>query len=346
MNAEPAPRNAPNLERLDAWMAAHVPGYQGPVVAHPLQGGQSNPTFRLTAASGDYVLRRKPLGALLASAHQVDREFRVLKALASTDVPVPHVYALCQDDDVLGSAFYVMEFVPGRVFFDPRLPGVPATDRTAIFDSMGETIAKLHSVDPMAIGLADYGRPAQYMQRQVARWSKQYRLSETEAIPAMDRLIEWLPERLPESDEIRIVHGDIRLDNMLIHPTEPRVVAVLDWELSTLGDPLADFANNALAWRVEPDLFRGMAGSDLAALGIPSEEDYVAAYSRRVGRAASASDWDVYVVFNLFRMAAILQGIAKRALEGTAADPNAAALGRKARPMAEKGWALAQRIGG
>ncbi len=336
--------NAPDPARLDAWMRQHVPGYRGPVEARMLQGGQSNPTFRLSSPSGDYVLRRKPVGKLLQSAHQVDREFRVLQALGGTDVPVPRVHALCEDDGVLGSMFYVMEFVPGRVFFDPRLPGLSPAERGAIFASMADTIARLHKVDPVAVGLADFGRPANYVQRQYARWSKQYRLSETTPIPAMDRLMEWLPDRLPDSAENRIVHGDLRLDNMLIHPTEPRIVAVLDWELSTLGDPLSDFANSALAWHVEPDLFRGLAGADLAALGIPSEAEYVAAYSRRAGREPGA-EWGVYLVFNLFRLAAILQGIAKRSLEGTAADAAAATLGAKARPIAERGWALAQSLG-
>jgi aminoglycoside phosphotransferase (APT) family kinase protein len=338
-----AAANAPDLRRLDGWMAAHVPGYRGPVGAQRFEGGQSNPTFRLSAASGDYVLRRKPVGALLQSAHSVDREYRVLEALGGTDVPVPAVHALCEDDAVLGSAFYVMEYVPGRVYFDPLLPELTPHDRAAIFRSMGETIARLHAVDPVAVGLGDFGRPANYMQRQLARWTKQYRLSETTPIPAMDHLMAWLPDRLPASGETRVVHGDLRLDNMLIHPTEPRVVAVLDWELSTLGDPLSDFGNNVLAWRMEPDLFRGMAGVDIAALGIPSEADYVAAYNRLTQRAAGP-DWPVYLVFNLFRLAAIMQGIAKRSLDGTASSAAAAELGQKARPIAEKGWLLAQEI--
>ncbi len=337
----PAPSNVPDLGRLGGWMREHVPGYRGPVTAHMLQGGQSNPTFRLSAPSGEYVLRRKPLGELLQSAHSVDREFRVLQALGGTDVPVPRVYALCEDDTVLGSMFYVMEFVPGRVFFDPRLPGLTPQDRAAIFHSMADTIARLHRVDPAAVGLTDFGRPANYLQRQFARWSKQYRLSETVPILAMDRLMIWLPGRLPNSSENRIVHGDLRLDNMLIHPTEPRIVAVLDWELSTLGDPLSDLGNNALAWYLEPDLFRGLEGAGLAALGIPTEAEYVAIYSRRAGRKPGP-EWGIYIVFNLFRLAAIVQGIAKRSLEGTAANAAAAALGAKARPIAERGWEIAQ----
>jgi aminoglycoside phosphotransferase (APT) family kinase protein len=343
VSTEADSRHAPDPRRLDAWMAGQVPGYAGPLQVRALEGGQSNPTFRITATSGEYVLRRKPLGTLLASAHQVEREFRVIGALAGTDVPVPRVYALCEDDAVIGSTFYVMAFVPGRVFFDPRLPGLSAGERAAIFDSMNRTVAALHRIDPAAVGLGDFGRPANYLQRQMVRWSKQYRLAETDPIPAMDRLIEWLPARLPESGAGGIVHGDLRLDNMLIHPTEPRVVAVLDWELSTLGDPLSDFAHHALTWRIEPDLFRGLAGVDIAALGIPDEESYAAAYFARSGRAAPA-DWEVYLVFNLFRLAAIIQGIAKRAAEGTAADAEAAALGRKARPIAERAWELAERV--
>lgn len=343
MSETVASRNAPDLGRLDEWMAAHVPGYRGPVRGELLAGGQSNPTFRLRAASGDYVLRRKPVGTLLQSAHQVDREFRVLSALAPTPVKVPRVYALCMDDAVIGSAFYVMEYVPGRVFFDPRLPGLEPAERGAIFTSMAETIAALHLIEPGAVGLGDYGRPANYMQRQLARWSKQYRLSETRPIPAMDRLIEWLPGQLPESDVTGIVHGDLRLDNMLIDPAEPRVAAVLDWELSTLGDPWSDIANNALAWRLEPDLFRGLLGEDLPALGIPSEREYLAAYCGRVGRSLPAG-WEIYLVFNLFRLAAIIQGIAKRSEEGTAADEGAAELGRKAAPLADRAWSLAQAV--
>ena len=340
-----ARRNTPDLGRLDAWMGAHVPGYRGPVEARILEGGQSNPTFRLASPSGDYVLRRKPVGTLLQSAHQVDREYRVLAALGGTDVPVPRVHALCTDDAVIGSAFYVMDFVPGRVFFDPRLPGLDPLERRAVFRSMAETVARLHRVDPVEVGLAEYGRPAGYLQRQMTRWSKQYRLSETVVIPAMERLLDWLPARLPpDSGESRIVHGDLRLDNMLLHPTEPRVVAVLDWELSTLGDPMADFGNNAMAWRLEPDLFRGLAGVDLAALGIPSEAEYAADYAARSGRTPGPG-WEIYLVFNLFRLAAIIQGIAKRAQDGTASDPDAATLGAKARPIADRGWALARTLG-
>ncbi len=344
VTTEPTGPRWPDLAALEPWLAQHVPGFRGPVTATKLAGGQSNPTFRLSAPSGDTVLRCKPLGPLLASAHMIEREFRVMAALAGTGVPVPPVLALCEDPAVIGSAFYVMDFVPGRVFMDPRLPELAPAERAAIFDSMNDTVARLHQVDPAAVGLADYGRPANYMARQFKRWSEQYRLSETVAIPAMDQLIEWLPDRLPASEEVGIVHGDLRLDNMLIHPTEPRVVAVLDWELSTLGDPLSDFANNTLAWHLAPDVFRGLRGADLPALGIPSGDEYVAAYNARTGRQPGGA-WNVYVAFNLFRLAAIVQGIAKRSQDGTAADPQAAMVGRMATPIAEAGWQVAEQIG-
>jgi aminoglycoside phosphotransferase (APT) family kinase protein len=310
---------------------------------HAFEGGQSNPTFRITARSGDYVLRRKPIGQLLPSAHAVDREFRVLRALYHTPVPVPRVHALCEGDAVLGSAFYVMDFVPGRILRDPRLPDLSPAERSAVFDSMGEMVARLHAVDPNAIGLCDFGRPDNYLQRQVTRWSRQYLASETDPIPAMHHLMEWLPSRLPPSGPACIVHGDLRLDNMLIHPTEPKVMAVLDWELSTLGDPLVDFSYSAMVWRLAPGLFRGLEGVELGSLGIPTEADYRAAYERRTGRTIPAG-WDVYIVFNMFRLAAILQGIAKRALDGTAANRDAVAAGERARPVAEKAWRLAETI--
>ena len=343
--APPAPDPADaDLARLSAWLADHVTGFRGPAALTKFEGGQSNPTFRIDSPSGAYVLRAKPRGDLLPSAHAVDREFRVLAALAGSGVPVARVHAYCADPAVFGSAFYVMDFVAGRIFWDQRLPGLAPDERGAIFSSMNETIARLHAIDPAAVGLADYGRPGNFMERQVARWSKQYRASETETIPAMDALIDWLPRFRPAEGETRIVHGDYRLDNLIIHPTEPRVVAVLDWELSTLGDPVADFAYHAMAWRIAPDLFRGLAGVDFAALGIPDEEAYLALYCARTGRE-TIEHWDFYMVFSMFRIASILQGIAKRALDGNAADARAAEVGRKARPIAEQAWELARRVG-
>ena len=333
------------IERLEAWLGSHVAGFRGPVAAERFAGGQSNPTYRLTAASGNYVLRRKPPGPLLPSAHAVDREFRVMRALAETAVPVPRVYALCEDDAVIGSAFYVMEHLDGRIFWDQRLPEIAsAAERAAMFQSMNQVIADLHKIDYAAVGLGDFGRPGNYMGRQIARWSRQYRASETESIAAMDNLIEWLPEHLPPESPPAIVHGDYRMDNLIFHKTEPRVIGVLDWELSTIGDPIADFAYHCLTWRVTPELFRGLAGIDFAALGIPDEPAYVAAYCRRTGREAIPG-WEFYMVYSLFRIAAILQGIAKRAIDGTAAGADAAEQGRLARPLAEQAWTLAQSLG-
>ncbi|HEV8679179.1 MAG TPA: phosphotransferase [Stellaceae bacterium] len=332
------------LDRLDAWLRDHVAGFRGPLAAERFPGGQSNPTYRLAAASGDYVLRRKPPGPLLPSAHAVDREFRVMRALGQTAVPVPRVHALCEDDAVIGSAFYVMEFLDGRIFWDQRLPEVAPAERGAMFQSMNAVIAALHSVDWQAIGLGDFGRPGNYMARQIARWSRQYRASETETIAAMDRLIDWLPLHLPPEGAPSVVHGDYRMDNLVFHPTEPRVIGVLDWELSTIGDPLADFAYHAMTWRVTPELFRGLAGIDFAAAGIPDEAAYVATYCRRTGRDRVPA-WEFYMAYSLFRIAAILQGIAKRALDGTAASHEASEVGRLARPFAEQAWALAGSLG-
>jgi aminoglycoside phosphotransferase (APT) family kinase protein len=332
------------LARLETWMRDHIEGFRGPLAAEQFEGGQSNPTYKLLSSAGSYVLRSKPLGQLLPSAHAVDREYRVMRALSGTEVPVPEVHALCEDDAVIGSAFYVMEFLDGRIFWDPRLPGLSPAERQAMFDSMNSVIAALHSVDHVKVGLAEFGRPGNYMGRQVARWSRQYQASETEKQPAMDRLIEWLPRHLPPEGASRIVHGDYRIDNLIFHPTEPRVIGVLDWELSTIGDPLADFAYHAMAWRVTPELFRGLAGVDLAALGIPTEDDYVAAYCARTHHSRTP-DWEFYMVYSLFRLAAIMQGIAKRAIDGTAASPEAVELGRRARPVGDQAWRLARSLG-
>ena len=332
------------LGRLERWMRDHIDGFRGPLAAEQFEGGQSTPTYKLLSGSGAYVLRRKPLGQLLPSAHAVDREYRVMHALSGTAVPVPEVYALCEDDAVIGSAFYVMELLDGRVFWDPRLPGLDRAERQAIFQSMNAVIAALHSVDHVKVGLAEFGRPGNYLARQIARWSRQYQASETEKQPAMDRLIEWLPRHLPPEGEPRIVHGDYRIDNLIFHPIEPRVIGVLDWELSTIGNALADFAYHAMAWRVTPELFRGLAGVDLAALGVPTEDEYVAAYCARTGHGRIA-DWEFYMVYSLFRLAAIMQGIAKRAIDGTAASREAVELGRLARPVGEQAWALARTLG-
>lgn len=331
---------------LDIWMAQNVPGYCGPAVLHRLSGGQSNPTWRVDAQSGQYVLRQKPVGNVLPSAHAVDREYRVMKALADTDVPVPRVIALCDDVAVMGSMFFVMEYLPGRTLFDPRLPRLTADERAAIFDQMNAAISAISMVDPIALGLADYGRHGGYVERQIKRWSKQYRASETLPIAAMDALIEWLPQNLPGTpEEVRLAHGDFRLDNLILHRTEPRVLAVVDWELSTLGCPYADFAYNVMAWRIAPGLFRGLGGVDLAGTGIPSEDHYINLWCQRTGRERP-ENFDFYIILSMFRIAAILQGIARRALDGTAADANATEMGAKAAPIADIAWDMARGMKG
>ena len=297
------------------------------------------PTFLLITPTQTYVLRRKPPGKLLPSAHAVDREYRVMRALAGTGVPVPRTYALCEDDAVIGTAFYVMEHMQGRILWDPALPGMTPAEREAVFDSMNAAIAALHRVDVASVGLADYGKPGNYFARQISRWTSQYRASETEQIDAMDKLIDWLPKNIPAGDATALVHGDYRLDNLVFHATEPRVIAVLDWELSTLGHPMADFAYHAMAWDTPTGEMRGLQGLDLAALGIPSAPAYVARYCERVGVSApTQAEWSFYVAYNMFRGAAICQGIMRRALDGSASSAHALEAGRRARSVAEAGW--------
>ncbi|MBY8823521.1 phosphotransferase [Sphingomonas colocasiae] len=307
------------------WMEANVADFGGPLSVEQFSGGQSNPTYRLRTPARDYVLRRKPPGILLKGAHAVDREFRVISALHGTGFPVPRPYGLCLDDAVIGTAFYVMELVEGRTFWNTAFPEVAREERPACFDAMNATIARLHSIDPASIGLGDFGRPGNYFERQVGRWSRQY-LEDEDAgrVPAMDALIEWLPANIPPGEETSIVHGDFRCDNMLFHPTEPRVVAVLDWELSTLGHPLADFAYHLMVYRMPPGFSTGLAGLDLPALNIPSEDDYVAAYCRRTGRDG-IERLDFHLAFSLFRLAAIIHGIKGRLIRGTASSSQAAA---------------------
>jgi len=310
---------------LARWMAEHVDGYEGPLTVEQFKGGQSNPTYKLVTPARSYVLRRKPPGQLLKGAHAVEREARVLSGLGPAGFPVAHVHGLCTDDSVIGSWFFVMAMVEGRIFWDATFPDVPRAERHLYFDAMNETIAHLHRIDPEAVGLGDYGKPGNYFERQIGRWSKQY-LEDADAgrDPGMDRLVAWLPEHIPAGDESRVVHGDFRCDNLIFHPTEPRVLAVLDWELSTLGHPLADFAYHATMFRMPPDIVAGLGGADLDALGIPSERDYVAAYCARVGRPMiDDRDYAFYVTFNLFRLAAIFHGIKGRVIRGTAASAHA-----------------------
>ena len=330
--------------RLAAYLAAHVPGLKGPIRLQMLTGGQSNPTYRLSAASGDYVLRSKPPGALLPSAHAVDREFRVIKALAGSAVPVATAHHLCKDTSVIGSMFYLMSFEDGRVFWDAALPEVPRAQRPDYYDAINAALAALHTVDVAAVGLADFGKPGNYFERQIKRWQQQYRASETETIPSMEQLMVWLPDHLPPDDgRVSLIHGDFRLDNMIFHPREPRILALLDWELATLGHPLADLAYYCM-WLRLPALGRptGLAGKDAAALNIPSEQQLLERYHRRTGIDGSAH-WPFYLAFSFFKMAAILQGILARAQQGSTTNHSALTVGRMAGSLSQRALELLDR---
>ncbi|HEX7642684.1 MAG TPA: phosphotransferase family protein [Burkholderiaceae bacterium] len=333
-----------DVAALQAYMREHIPGFSGELQVEQFKGGQSNPTFKLSTPNQRFVLRTKPGPAakLLASAHAIDREFRVMDALNKAGFPAPRQYVLCTDEAVIGRAFYLMEFVEGRVLWDQSLPGMSTSERAAYYDEMNRVMAQLHTIDYAAIGLQDYGKPGNYFVRQIDRWTKQYRASETEKIEAMDKLIEWLPNNIPPGDETSIVHGDYRLDNMIFHPTEPRILAILDWELSTLGHPLADFSYHCMSWHIPPGQFRGIGGLDHKALGIPSEAEYIARYCERTGKTVRQEDFSFYLAYNMFRMAGILQGIMKRYVDGTASSEQALKSGQAARPMAEMGWKHAQ----
>ena len=325
-------------------MHSHVGHFEGDLEVRQFKGGQSNPTYLLESASGRYVLRRKPPGKLLASAHAVDREFRVISALYAADFPVPRPIALCEDEEVIGTVFYLMEFVDGRILWDLDLPESNPEERVAIYDDLNATIAKLHNYDYDALGLADFGKPGNYFERQISRWTRQYRASETAAIASMDELIDWLPNNIPADESASIVHGDFRLDNLVLHATEPRVIAVLDWELSTIGHPLADFTYHLLAWQM-PEIgigSTGLVGKDIASLGIPSEDDYVARYCERTGRHDGIANREFYSAFNFFRLAAILQGIAGRVRDGTAASAHARQAAAAVTPLADNGLKFAR----
>ena len=332
---------------LERYLAVHLPGFHGPLDIRQFEGGQSNPTYLLSTPGGAYVLRKKPPGQLLPSAHQVDREYRVMTALKKSGVPVPPTHVLCTDPTVIGTAFFVMGCVDGRVFRQPHLPGVSPQERAGIYDDMAGVLARLHRVDVAAAELSDYGKPGNYYARQIGRWSQQYRAAKTHEIAAMDRLMEWLPANIPPGDETAIVHGDYRVENLIFHPLEPRVVAIVDWELSTLGHPLADLAYNCLTYHLAPEALGRVAGSAEALAkaddrrGLPSEAEYVAAYCRRTGRDG-VSDWHFYLAFSMFRLASILQGVYARGLHGNAASADALQRGAAARQIAERGWATAQ----
>ncbi len=334
--------------RLAEYLRDHIDGFRGPVDVRQFKGGQSNPTYMVIADSGKYVLRRKPPGKLLPSAHAVDREFRVIDALHRTGFPVARPYVLCTDDDVVGTMFYVMDCVDGRVFWEPHIPGVQNTERAAIYDAMNATLAGLHTLDIDALGLGDFGKPGGYVARQIKRWSEQYVRSETEQVAEMDRLMAWLPGACPEDSGASIVHGDFRLDNLILHPDRPEVLAVLDWELSTLGDPIGDFTYHLMQWVMPPSETGAGTGSlldkDLGALGIPTLDDYVARYCERTG-LNGIDNLDFYFAYNFFRLAAILQGIVGRVRDGTAANPNAEAMATQVRPLAETAWSYAEKAG-
>ncbi|MDB5871174.1 MAG: phosphotransferase family protein [Ramlibacter sp.] len=335
-------KQAFDVATLRRYLAGHLPDLGTELSVEPFSGGQSNPSFLVSDGRSRYVLRKKPAGELLPSAHAVDREYRVIRALHGSAVPVPRPLCLCEDASVIGTMFYVMDFVEGRIFWDPALPELAHTERAALYDDMNRVVAALHSVRPEDVGLQDYGRQGQFVERQIGRWSRQYQASETKPIAEMHKLIAWLPGRHPPAQGHGIVHGDLRMDNMIFHPTEPRVVALLDWELSTLGDPLADLGYHMLPWRLTGQQFRGMAGCDLEALAIPSETEYLELWCHRTGRQSVPHEtWSYYLIYNLFRLAAILQTVAKRAQDGTASSGNARATGAMARPIAEFAWKLA-----
>lgn len=345
LQAEVSERDRLDVERLSAWMAEHVPDFAGPLDYAKFAGGQSNPTYKLTTPGRNYVLRRKPMGELLPSAHQVDREYRVMAGLYPTGFPVPRQYGLCEDDSVIGSAFYVMEMVDGRTIWDGAFPDMDVATRRAHYHAMIDTLAELHNVDHVAAGLEDFGRPGNYFERQVSRWTKQYRGAETENMPAMERLIEWLPRTVPEQTRTTIVHGDYRCDNMKFAPgLEPRVAAVLDWELCTTGDPLADLSYFLISWVTEPEGRSGVMGLTGPETGIPTVEEVVARYCEKTGRDG-VPDLNWLLAFNLFRLASIVQGIHKRFLIGTASSANAAASGARAPLLAQAAWDFAVKAG-
>ncbi len=351
-------KQAFDVAALSVWLAQNLPGFVGPLTVESFKGGQSNPTYKLNTPTQSYVMRAKPgpVAKLLPSAHAIEREFAVMSGLYGTDVPVPRMYCLCEDEAVIGRAFYVMEFMPGRVLWDQTLPGMSTQERGAIYNEMNRVIAALHTVKFTQRGLAGYGKPGNYFDRQISRWSKQYIASADAAGPMsqpieeMEQLMAWLPQHIPAMARaehmVSIVHGDYRLDNLMFHPTEPRIVAVLDWELSTLGHPLADFSYHCMAWHIPPGSFRGIGGLDVARLGIPTEDEYIRLYCARTGLATPEqlqADWNFYLAYNLFRIAAILQGIAKRVETGTAASAQAISSAAGARPLAQMAWKFAQK---
>ena len=346
-----ADSHAFDIAALEAYLKRELLGFDGPLSVEQFKGGQSNPTYKLQTPQRAFVMRSKPgpVAKLLPSAHAIEREFRIMKALSGSEVPVAQMLLLCEEEAVIGRVFYIMEFMDGRVFWEQSLPGLPREKRGEIYDEMNRVIAALHRIDVAAAGLSDFGKPGNYFERQIGRWSKQYVASATDTITEMDALIKWLPAHLPASSldasQITVVHGDYRLDNLVFHRDEPKIIAVLDWELSTIGHPLADFSYHCMAWHIPPGTFRGIGGLDYAALGIPPEAEYVRRYCERTGRPdpqALMADWNFYLAYNLFRLASITQGIAKRVVDGIASSAQAKATGAATRPLAQMAWRFAQ----
>jgi aminoglycoside phosphotransferase (APT) family kinase protein len=333
-------------KKLEAYVEAHVEGFEGPLEVRQFKGGQSNPTYQLVTPKKKYVMRRKPPGKLLPSAHAVDREYKVITALGKIGFPVPRTYCMCEDESVVGTIFYVMDMVEGRILWDPCLPDIAKEGRRPIFEAKIATLAQLHNADYEAIGLGDFGKPGNYFERQISRWTKQYQLSETQDIDTMNKLIEWLPKNIPHDDANSIVHGDYRLDNMVLHPTEPKVAAVLDWELSTLGHPLGDFTYHLMQWYMPADgaSTQTLNGANFEALNIPTAEEYTRLYCQHTQRDG-IENMDYYISYNMFRLAGILQGIVGRVRDGTASNAHAAAMADRVKPLADVGWHYAQKAG-
>ena len=339
--------NSDDLLRLDGYLQSRLPNFEGINSIKQFKGGQSNPTFLIKSVNKNYVLRRKPPGNLLKSAHAVDREYKIIKALKKVNFPVPETHILCTDESVIGTIFYVMEFLQGRIFWDADMPDCTIKERSEIYDDLSKNLAVLHNLDYESLGLSDFGVPGNYFVRQISRWSKQYRYSETKKIKEMDKLIKWLPQNIPDNDESSIVHGDYRLDNVIVHPTEPKIIGILDWELSTIGHPLGDFTYNLLSWQM-PDIgigSGGLFGQNIKELGIPSEEEYIDSYCERRGVSRGLEDREFYSAYNFFRLAAILQGIAGRIRDGTASNAKAKSLIKAIDPLAEIGWDYALKSG-
>tara|TARA_Y100000590_G_scaffold439616_1_gene563865 strand:- start:423 stop:1439 length:1017 start_codon:yes stop_codon:yes gene_type:complete len=331
------------VPKLKLWMQQNIIGFKGPIKVKRLTGGQSNPTFLIISSKITYILRTKPLGNLLPSAHAVDREYKVISALSKTSVPVPKTYKLCLNKNVIGSIFYIMEFLDGRIFYDPSLPGLTKNERKSIYSSMNNAISDLHKINYKRIKLSDFGKAGNYVERQIKRWTAQYRASETDLIEEMENLIKWLPDNTPSNLETSLVHGDFRIDNIIFHPTKSKIIGIIDWEISTLGNPIADFAYHVMIWRLSKNEFRGLRGQNLSEIGIPEENEYLKNYMENTGRK-ELLNWNFYIAYNMFRMAAILQGIRGRARAGTASSSEAEKMGNLVLPLAKAAWSQIKKL--